>query len=961
MNFLKKKTQSLNTFIIHAGDAEKIMFSKIIETTIQQLGTPPQAISEEIMPLLKNLDEAFEKYERKIALLENKLAEKEAEINQLSSRLLLETNDLKNTHNELSRIFNLVNEGFFTKDIQTNQYLHMSVGCVKIYGYASDEFFAQPNLWYEVIHPEDKILVQREHHVLSKGRQTLTTYRIIHKDGSIRWIEVKAIPILEKGKLVRVDGVVNNVSERKAAEQALKDNEEKYRSFFENSMDGILMSTPEGKLLAANPAACEIFRATEEELCQMNRSDLVMLTENQVGLNLDEFKKTGKFRGEINFRRKDGTIFPGEITSNLFKNSNGVDRSCIILRDITTNKNAEAALVLNEQQLNLIYNTVEDSIFMFGIEEGNRFKFLSVNNAFVEITGLTREKVIGKYLHEMLPEPQRSVAQKNYIRAVSEKKTISWEDVSQLRKGEVTGIVKGTPVVDDLGNCIRLIASVHDITEQKKADKQLVASERRYRTLFEQNLAGVYQSTVAGEIITCNFAMAYMLGYQSPEDLLQTNAINLYHSQSHRTDLINRLRREKKLYNYEATLKRRDGSYVHILENVSLFTDPVTGQEILDGIMLDITERKEADALLKQSEQRHRQIVETAQEGICVADHNYRLTFVNKKMCEITGYAMEEIIGLHISSFLDVENKSLADKPMERRRAGFSENLDAPLLTKTGSKIWVNISASPILDDQGNFAGSLAMVTDITKRKYGEELILQSEARLDLKNKELERKNTELEQFAYVASHDLQEPLRTTSSFVKILQKQYQGKLDEKADQYLRFIVDSSDRMKVLINDLLDYSRIGVKHALQPVDCSRIINDVIADLDTAIKDSGTLLCIGDLPVINGYPTEIKQLFQNLTINAIKFRKQGITPHVNISAAIVDNHWQFAFNDNGIGIDEAHYNRIFIIFQRLHTRTEYLGSGIGLSHCKKIVELHHGKIWVQSTPGEGSTFYFTIPL
>jgi len=226
-------------------------------------------------------------------------------------------------------------------------------------------------------------------------------------------------------------------------------------------------------------------------------------------------------------------------------------------------------------------------------------------------------------------------------------------------------------------------------------------------------------------------------------------------------------------------------------------------------------------------------------------------------------------------------------------------------------------------------------------------------------NMDLERKNKELEQFAYIASHDLQEPLRTTSGFVDLLQKQYHGKIDERADKYLAFISDSTARMKVLIKDLLDFSRIGAKVELKEIDCNITLKNMLADIMVAIRESEADIQYTELPVINGYPTEIKLLFQNLVLNAIKFRKKDIAPQVKISVKKTEGYWEFAVSDNGIGIEEEHNERIFDIFQRLHTRKEYAGSGIGLSHCKKIVELHHGKIWVESTPGEGSTFYFTI--
>ena len=224
----------------------------------------------------------------------------------------------------------------------------------------------------------------------------------------------------------------------------------------------------------------------------------------------------------------------------------------------------------------------------------------------------------------------------------------------------------------------------------------------------------------------------------------------------------------------------------------------------------------------------------------------------------------------------------------------------------------------------------------------------------------LKRKNKEIEEFAYIASHDLQEPLRTTSSFIALLQKQYKGKLDEKAEKYFTFITDASNRMKLLIKNLLDYSRIGNREAPELVDCDKMLRNLLADLNMAIGEAKAEIKADSLPVVFGYPTELKQLFQNLITNAIKFRKKDVLPQIHISVIAGEEYFQFAFSDNGIGIEDEYFEKIFAIFQRLHTQSEYEGSGIGLSHCKKIIELHKGQIWVESKPDQGSTFHFTIP-
>lgn len=226
---------------------------------------------------------------------------------------------------------------------------------------------------------------------------------------------------------------------------------------------------------------------------------------------------------------------------------------------------------------------------------------------------------------------------------------------------------------------------------------------------------------------------------------------------------------------------------------------------------------------------------------------------------------------------------------------------------------------------------------------------------------ELARSNNELEQFAYVASHDLKEPLRMISSFTQLLEKRYDELLDAEGKQFMWYIVDGAKRMKLLIDDLLAYARLGKrKDNFKVVSCEQIIGTVLADLKVMIEENQAQVFKKNLPSVKFDPLLLGQLFQNLIINAIKFKRELI-PKVTIDAIRKDEQWLFRIQDNGIGIEEKYYDRIFGLFQRLHTKDEYMGTGIGLAICKKIVVLHGGDIWVESTPGEGTTFYFTVPV
>ena len=280
-----------------------------------------------------------------------------------------------------------------------------------------------------------------------------------------------------------------------------------------------------------------------------------------------------------------------------------------------------------------------------------------------------------------------------------------------------------------------------------------------------------------------------------------------------------------------------------------------------------------------------------------------------------------------------------------------------------GQPAWFTASISPLQDQSVVWVAhnitepkdSVVWVAhNITERMHFEQELQQL-------NQELERSNQELEQFAYVASHDLQEPLRMVISFTQLLSQNYAGQLDEQADQIIGFAVDGATRMQQLIQDLLSYSRVGTQaKVLETVDCKQILESAIANLQLSIQESGAILHLSDLPTLNTNPRQLTQLFQNLIGNAIKYRGDQ-APIIEIGCQEQGEHSLFWVTDNGIGIESKHTDRVFMVFQRLHTRQEYSGTGIGLAICKKIVDQQGGKIWVESAVDQGSTFFFTLPM
>jgi len=377
-------------------------------------------------------------------------------------------------------------------------------------------------------------------------------------------------------------------------------------------------------------------------------------------------------------------------------------------------------------------------------------------------------------------------------------------------------------------------------------------------------------------------------------------------------------------------------------------------QALSDATQMIFKIQKEIEHKLKESEERNRQIVEAVKDyAIFMLNAEGYVKSWNEGLKKIKGYSADEIIGKHFSIFYTKEDieKGIPEYNLKMsKKLGHFES-EGLRVRKDGSLFWADVVITPLYDD-GKLTGFTKVTKDITEIKKAKE-------DLESKAKELARSNTELEQFAYVASHDLQEPLRTVSSYVQLLANRYKNKLDKDANEFIDFAVDGSNRMRQLINSLLEYSRINRVKPFEEIYVSDIISDVLVDLSDQVNSTGAIIKYDNLPeTIYGDNVLIGQLFQNLIANALKFRNSA-KPEIEISCERHGSQYLFSVKDNGIGMEREYWDKIFAIFQRLNSREKYPGTGIGLSICKKIVERHGGKIWVESKLGIGSTFYFTI--
>lgn len=612
-------------------------------------------------------------------------------------------------------------------------------------------------------------------------------------------------------------------------------------------------------------------------------------------------------------------------------------------------------------------------------------RIFQANQASCELLGYAEQEMLEKIWTDLI-HPSEHEGQQQLIQRLIEGRNPSFETgVKALQKsGRILWLHLNIALVRDVKNePLFFHVDIVDITNSVMAEQDLRRSEARYRYFFDSASISIlvedYSRLVAElealkgegvrdltayskdnpdflekaihwiEVVDANEHALQLFDVEKKEALLgPLDALAPSLSLDHLAEEIQALYQGQRFHQAETTITTSSGEPRNILYSVRFPTDLEQYKSVLVS-QLDITERKltQQELIMKDN------AIDSSLNAVALLDNEGQVTYVNPSFLEMWGYSEGEcVLGQQVDLFWGEDGrKNGLSTALLQGREWFGEMVAK---RNDGSTFVSQVSASPIRNQRGERIGVITSCLDVTELR-------QIQAELEMHAKELARSNAELEQFAYVASHDLQEPLRMVASYLQLLERRYEDQLDQDAHEFIDFAVDGATRMKRMINDLLKYSRVNTRgKPFEVTACEAILQDVLVDLQFLIEESETVVTHGPLPSILADASQLHQLFSNLIQNAIKFRSDS-TPVIHVGAVREQGQWVFSIRDNGIGIEPQFQERIFEIFERLHTHQEYDGSGIGLAISRRIVERHGGEIWVESQPEEGATFFFTIPI
>jgi PAS domain S-box-containing protein len=547
--------------------------------------------------------------------------------------------------------------------------------------------------------------------------------------------------------------------------------------------------------------------------------------------------------------------------------------------------------------------------------------------------------------------------------------------IVMVRLGPAVVKIASPDQLEEINQALREEMTARNLAEEKlhsHVEAELLASEDKLHSCFEAASQAILGVSSSGRVSLVNRRTEEMFGYSRDEllghdlEILLPERFRTAHI-THRDGYFAEPRVRAMGAGMELAGRRKDGTEFPIEIGLSHVKTPEG--PLAFGMVSDISERKKAADELERVniELRHanaeliatqdelRSYFEAASQAILGVSSDGHISLVNRRTEEMFGYTREELLGKELELLLPdrFRHVHVAHRDgyfAEPRVRAMGAGMELAGRRKDGTEFPIEIGLGHANTPEGPLA--FGMVSDISERKKAAD---------DLKhvNEELRRSVTEMEQFAHVASHDLQEPLRMVTGYLQLIDRRYADLLDANGKEFIGFAVDGAKRMKILIRDLLEFSRTGTHAAnFRRIDSGSIVDNAVANLKTAIDESAAKITIDPLPAIFGDPVLLTQVFQNLIANAIKFQNSN-APCVHISARRQGAEWIYSVHDNGIGIESRHLDRIFLIFERLHSTEEYSGSGIGLAITRKIVERHQGRIWVESQPGAGSTFFFSV--
>ena len=865
---------------------------------------------------------------------------------------------LKESEKKFRELFNKALDAILLSEVQEDmmpgQFIEVNEAATKTLGYSKEEFSNMTPL--DLFAPDSKDQIPKISEELKKRGSTLFEAKSVTKSRGEIPVEVNVHIFKLRGKDVALS-MARNITDRKQAEEALKESEKKFRELFNQATDMITLSelNDDGTIkgfIEINKAASKRLGYSKNEFFDMTALDIYLDPSSILKMISEMFEK-GYSTAENVQIAKDGKKIPVELNTHLF-NLEGKNLVLSISRDITERKKSEEELKRSETILEEASHISKIGAYEWDIK---RDEFI-LSGEGQRIYGVKENKLPFEEIMKVVYPADVASVRRALNKSLKTFKPYDLEHRINRPDGEIRYIhTRSSVLLDDEGKPDKMYGVTEDITERKHAEEQI----KRLADIVDSSDDAIIGEDLNGTILSWNRGAEKIYGYSAREMVGKPIFSLAPDSERERTSkLLEKVKSGRKVAHYEAQRTKKDGTKIDILVTLSPIKNvdgEITG---ISAIVRDITERKKAERALAESEERLNATIKSSPDSIISSDLNLDIISCNQASMDMYGASSsEDLIGLNALELIDPKDRP---KLIEATKIALSEErsviLELNSVTLDSKEVFpVEISGNSIRDAEGNSIGFVAITKDITERKNAER---ERETLIG----ELERSNQELQQFAYIASHDLQEPLRTISSFTQLLARRYKGQIDKDADEFIDFIVDGTNRMQAMIKDLLKYSRVQTRgEEFKPTDVQNALDQALFNLKVTIDENNAEITHDKLPIVIADEKQLIQLFQNLIGNAIKFKKPDEPPKIHILSRKDEKNKEYILgvSDNGIGMDQQYAGRIFELFQRLHTRDEYKGTGIGLAVAKKIVERHGGHIWVESEPDVGSTFYFTIPM